>query len=125
MPYMGRRIYLPRILTNDHEPSDREIVEFYNLRGGKERIFDDMAGGFDYKQASSNGIDSGTIAFCKEDRSIHTHNTDFYCGSQKLGTSAYQNTDAFASADHTHQYLPLADSTIGGDTTRYCFFECF
>ena len=65
------------------------------------------------------------IAFCKEDRSIHTHDTDFYCGSQKLDTSAYQNTDAFASADHTHQYLPLADSTIGGDTTRYCFLECF
>ena len=24
----------------------REIVEFYNLRGGKERIFDDMNNGF-------------------------------------------------------------------------------
>ena len=30
------------ILTNDYESSTREIVEFYNLRGGKERIFDDM-----------------------------------------------------------------------------------
>ena len=29
-------------LTNDYESSTREIVEFYNLRGGKERIFDDM-----------------------------------------------------------------------------------
>ena len=27
------------ILTNDYESSVREIVEFYNLRGGKERIF--------------------------------------------------------------------------------------
>ena len=27
------------ILTNDYESSTREIVEFYNLRGGKERIF--------------------------------------------------------------------------------------
>ena len=27
------------ILTNDYESSAREIVEFYNLRGGKERIF--------------------------------------------------------------------------------------
>ena len=34
------------ILTNDHESSAREIVEFYNLRGGKERIFDDMNNGF-------------------------------------------------------------------------------
>ena len=34
------------ILTNDYESSTREIVEFYNLRGGKERIFDDMNNGF-------------------------------------------------------------------------------
>ena len=34
------------ILTNDYESSVREIVEFYNLRGGKERIFDDMNNGF-------------------------------------------------------------------------------
>ncbi len=32
------------ILTNDYESSVREIVEFYNLRGGKERIFDDRFG---------------------------------------------------------------------------------
>ncbi len=30
------------ILTNDYTSTNREIVEFYNLRGGKERIFDDM-----------------------------------------------------------------------------------
>ncbi len=34
------------ILTNDYTSSVRDIVEFYNMRGGKERIFDDMAGGF-------------------------------------------------------------------------------
>ena len=34
------------ILTNDYESSVREIVEFYNLRGGKERNFDDMNNGF-------------------------------------------------------------------------------
>ena len=28
------------ILTNDYTSTNREIVEFYNLRGGKERIFD-------------------------------------------------------------------------------------
>ena len=65
-----------------------------------------------YKQALSDGIDSGTIAFCKEDRSIHTHDTDFYCGSQKLGTAAYQSTDAFSAAGHTHQYLPLSGGTM-------------
>ena len=34
------------ILTNDYTSTAREIVEFYNLRGGKERIFDDMNNGF-------------------------------------------------------------------------------
>ena len=30
------------ILTNDYKSSARDIVEFYNLHGSKERIFDDM-----------------------------------------------------------------------------------
>ena len=34
------------ILTNDYTSTNREIVEFYNLRGGKERIFDEMNKGF-------------------------------------------------------------------------------
>lgn len=38
------------ILTNDHESSAREIVEFYNLRGGKERIFDDMNNSFGWNR---------------------------------------------------------------------------
>ena len=29
------------ILTNDYKASERVCDEFYNLRGGKERIFDD------------------------------------------------------------------------------------
>lgn len=38
------------ILTNDYESSARDIVEFYNLRGGKERIFDDMNNGFGWNR---------------------------------------------------------------------------
>ena len=34
------------ILTNDHSSSVRDIVEFYNKRGSKERIFDEMNNGF-------------------------------------------------------------------------------
>ena len=33
------------ILTNDYDSSTRDIVEFYNKRSGKERIFDDMNNG--------------------------------------------------------------------------------
>ena len=34
------------ILTNDYDSSVREIVEVYNLRGVKERMFDDMDNGY-------------------------------------------------------------------------------
>ena len=34
------------IITNDFSSSDREIVEYYNLRVGKERVFDEMNNGF-------------------------------------------------------------------------------
>ena len=34
------------ILTHDYESTPRQVVEFYNLRGGKERIFDEMNNGF-------------------------------------------------------------------------------
>ena len=33
------------ILINDYDSSTRDIVEFYNKRGGKERIFDNMNNG--------------------------------------------------------------------------------
>ena len=36
------------ILTDDFTSTNREIVEFYNLRGGKERIFDDMNNSFEW-----------------------------------------------------------------------------
>ena len=38
------------ILTNDYDSSTRDIVEFYNKRGGKERIFDDMNNGFGWNR---------------------------------------------------------------------------
>ena len=36
------------ILTNDYDSSTRDIVEFYNKRGGKERIFHDKNNGYGY-----------------------------------------------------------------------------
>lgn len=34
------------IITNDYESSPLKIIEFYNQRGSKERIFDDLNNGF-------------------------------------------------------------------------------
>lgn len=44
------------ILTNDHSSSVREIVEFYNRRGGKERIFDEMNNGFGWSHLPKSFI---------------------------------------------------------------------
>ena len=38
------------ILTNDYDSTAEEIVKFYNKRGGKERIFDDMNNGFGWNR---------------------------------------------------------------------------
>ena len=49
------------IMTNDYESSAREIVEFYNLRGGKERIFDDMNNGFGWDRLPKSFMAENTV----------------------------------------------------------------
>lgn len=49
------------ILTNDFDSDIKEIVEFYNLRGGKERIFDDMNNGFGWKRLPKSFMAENTV----------------------------------------------------------------
>ncbi len=49
------------ILTNDYGSSAREIVELYNLRGGKERIFDDMNNGFGWNRLPKSFMAENTV----------------------------------------------------------------
>ena len=49
------------ILTNDYTSTTREIVEFYNLRGGKERIFDDMNNGFGWARLPKSFMAENTV----------------------------------------------------------------
>ena len=49
------------ILTNDYKSSARDIVEFYNLRGGKERIFDDMNNGFGRNRLPKSFMAQNTV----------------------------------------------------------------
>ena len=50
------------ILTNDYESSEREIVEFHNLRGGMERIFGDMAGGIGWDRLPKSFMGENTVS---------------------------------------------------------------
>lgn len=49
------------ILTNDYTSTARDIVEFYNMRGGKERILDDMAGGFGWGRLPKSFMAENTV----------------------------------------------------------------
>ena len=49
------------ILTNDYTSTAREIVEFYNLRGGKERIFDDLNNGFGWARLPKSFMAQNTV----------------------------------------------------------------
>lgn len=49
------------ILTNDYESSEKEIVKFYNLRGGKERIFDEMNNGFGWSRLPKSFMAENTV----------------------------------------------------------------
>ena len=49
------------ILTNGYTSTNREVVEFYNLRGGKERIFDDMNNGFGWARLPKSFMSENTV----------------------------------------------------------------
>ena len=49
------------ILTNDYTSTNREIVEFYNLRGGKERIFDDMNNSYGWARLLKSFMAENTV----------------------------------------------------------------
>ena len=49
------------ILTNDYTSTTREIVEFYNLSAGKERIFGDMNNGFGWARLPKSFMAENTV----------------------------------------------------------------
>ena len=50
-----------RILTNDYTSTDRDIVEYYNKRGGAERVLDDMNNGFGWKRLPKSFMAENTV----------------------------------------------------------------
>lgn len=49
------------ILTNDYDSTPEEIVRYYNLRGGKERILDDMNNGFGWNRLPKSFMAENTV----------------------------------------------------------------
>ena len=49
------------IMTNDYESTPEEIVEFYNKRGAKERIFDDLNNSFGWNRLPKSFMNENTV----------------------------------------------------------------
>ena len=49
------------IMTNDYESTLEEIVEFYNKRGAKERIFDDLNNSFGWNRLPKSFMNENTV----------------------------------------------------------------
>ena len=49
------------LMENDYTSTDRDIVEYYNKRGGAERILDDMNNGFDWKRLPKSFMAENTV----------------------------------------------------------------
>jgi hypothetical protein len=49
------------ILTNDYESTDREVVEYYNQRGAKERYFDDLDNGFGWHRLPKSFMNANAV----------------------------------------------------------------
>jgi len=49
------------ILTNDHENSEKEVIEYYNQRGGSERNFDILNNDFGWKHLPCSDMEYNTV----------------------------------------------------------------
>ena len=49
------------ILTNDHESTEKEVIEYYNQRGSAETNFDVMNNDFGWKRLPSSDMESNTV----------------------------------------------------------------
>lgn len=50
------------LMENDYTSTDRDIVEYYNKRGGAERILDDMNNGFSWKRLPKSFMAENTVS---------------------------------------------------------------
>lgn len=49
------------ILTCDHESTEKEVIEYYNQRGGSEKIFDEMNNDFGWRHLPCSFLNENTV----------------------------------------------------------------
>jgi hypothetical protein len=59
--FEGEKFNYRCILTNDHQSSEKEIVEYYNQRGSSEKIFDIQNNDFGWKHLPTSNMASNAV----------------------------------------------------------------
>jgi len=49
------------IITNDRTSTEKEVIEYYNQRGGAEKIFDEMNNDFGWKKLPFSFLEQNTV----------------------------------------------------------------
>jgi hypothetical protein len=59
--FEGEKFNYRCILTNDHQATEKEIIEYYNQRGSSEKIFDIQNNDFGWKHLPSSNMNANTV----------------------------------------------------------------
>ena len=59
--FTGDNFIYRSILTNDKESSEKEIIEYFNMRGASEKLFDIQNNDFGWRRLPSSDMDSNTV----------------------------------------------------------------
>jgi hypothetical protein len=59
--FTGDSFIYRSILTNDHESSEKEIIEYYNMRGASEKVFDIQNNDFGWGRLPTSEMNSNTV----------------------------------------------------------------
>ena len=59
--FTGDNLIYRSILTNDNESSEKEIIEYYNMRGASEKLFDIQNNDFGWSRLPTSDMNSNTV----------------------------------------------------------------
>jgi hypothetical protein len=59
--FEGEKFNYRCLLTNDHQSTEKEVIEFYNQRGNSERIFDIQNNDFGWNHLPTSDMHSNTV----------------------------------------------------------------
>ena len=59
--FTGDNMIYRSILTNDHESDEKQVIEYYNMRGASEKLFDIQNNDFGWGRLPTSEMKSNTV----------------------------------------------------------------